>query len=949
MTAAINQLFHSENAHGSRVIRSALEINLLEVLSRDQPTVVYADQIRVRGSISSAGHSITLYCRQLLVDNGATIDTSGSNGRTEPGFRKITPDVPGAHGESGSNGDDGSAAGAVTIIAKEIIGLLVIRAVGGNGGRGQDGGHGRDGQPGTNGVDAGRVDVKNSPIPNAADSRCDAGPCGRGGDAGPPGKSGDGGPGAVVLVKTFVPVATGHLTVKNVGGKPGETPSPGDRGLAGPPGTPGKQDIYYCTMHAEPNPREPRPREPNMQSDQESRTCPIIMPVECLTMENLVSPKNVSTPLTIRWECEYLKTLTGKGSGPRNHGSQASAVAAGAGADGNTDWLKRLSPADLAKSFQGTIIEMLCWATEDDYRQRGGILNQELGGRLEFLFEICNFDPSPDSLKQEILARVFNLKRKAELGLDLYGYSLEDAPLLSYETYSSHIAADLFAQLALIENAYNSALDRQLTTEKRREAIQRSIANAEMMGTLLAVTYQDCLRITQNLSSSVSVLEDQMKQSRAALEAHRDALDAAIKRCAKSDSCNLVSILTAAATIYATIQTGGAAFASMTGAMTNIGKYFVVHETLKDLWANKSVLERDLKTIGEGYGKFEDSVKKIGVEVQALNPNHKNLPSLQMQKDHFDSIAREFIEFPEAAAYRDTGYAFLRAVEGRNQAVIDFNAALLRLLDFQAKIFANQRIVETMRSKLTGLFNPEQSLVFALMTRIYRDSLSFAGVYVHAERKALGYMLNEPVRVSLSELNASTISFARQETTRAWANAKEAFKVKREIARGLLTIHLSDFSDGKSSNSWSLLKSEGKLMFALRRNHDNYLHRFKNLPGLRVTGLELQLEGVTLKPGNQLPSGEDQIFWDMSQDGHEQVFRADGMMVQFRHLPIKISGSSSISGGLPLIGQDFSEIGLYAGVSPFARWEIKFRDFDQFDFSGLKDANLKISGYFTQA
>lgn len=930
MPMPLNQLVHVETTPAGRFVRASIEVTLGEVVSYDTPTTVTADLIRLKGRIA-AQQNLTLRCRKLIADPNAEIDTSGTDGaRTfPPGVAPPTSPAAGSYGADGADADSGAAAGSVTILAGEIVGAFSVIANGGKGGRGQDGGSGRNGSRGTDGQEAPKVKVKSGSIPTQADRRCNAGSGGDGGGAGNAGKSGNGGNGGAVTIKTLTAAPT--ISVSNNGGAAGPTPSQGTPGEGGDGGTPGRQVVEVCTYE---------PALPDSDFDSVDQLATVGLAGE----EEFSAEEHARPNLPGHWFCEYHDTLQGQRGLRGNNGPRGTASAARAGADG-AKALGSCSIAELGNAIDPLTLDMMCWKAEDDFRALGGVISPDLSERLSFLYSVCAAETGSDTSRKEIVSRIYALKRKSEMGLDYYGYSIEDAPLLSYQTYAGVAGSDLFSQLSAIESAYIAALDKSIAAERRREAIARTITAAETVAAHLRQASLDATSTAQDGALAIEQCEVRVSQAMALLEANREALNAAIKNKA-GPNCDLVTVATAAFTIYTTIQTGGASIAAMPGALGNIRKYFELHDKWKDLWENRSVLERDFKTIVGGFTSFQDAVNKIGAEVQALTPEQRKLPSLEMQQQHFDSVATEFIEFPQAAAYRDAGYAYLRACESRNQAIVDFNAALLRLLELQAQAVAAQRAVTSAQSKLTGAYNLDQALVFGLMTRIYRDALSFAGKIVHAERKALGYVLSTPLRVALSEFNASTIADARRQTTQAWLNAKENFRVRRELNADLLTFDLADFCDGKSGATWSAFKSSGRLVLAFRHDHPDYEFDLSHLPCMRVTGLELRLAGVKRKGA---PVGTQQVYWRLYQDGHELVFRSDGSVVRFRHSPLWIDGSSSLVGGASLIKADFSERGLYSGLSPFATWALQIKDFELFDFSGLSDAHFRVTGYYLQS
>lgn len=926
-TTAINQLYLKLDETTERSIYSATEIDLGYAAARDKNNTISADTIRISGEISISAKAVKLYCRHLICSGGALINTSGHNARNSfsPGMPPQQPDSPGRNGLDGKAADDGGDAGNVTILAEKITGNLRIRAVGGNGGRGQDGEDGCEGEPGTPGSsDVPAVEVEaydSSSIPEYAIHACDAPPGGKGGNGGRAGMSGKGGNGGRVRVNTKVPLTLGQVSIAANAGSPGPLAKPGNIGLGGRSTTPGRQEVKIC--------------------------------------ENIPSGRYGNDKRV----CEFSHWVYGRQLRRGTDGDYFPAIPPGPSISPapNTD---SLSGAELAAGFNNLLLDMLCWKVEDDYRQSGGIVDSEFITRLNFLIEVCNADLAPNAGKKTVLAKVYALKRKAEMNLDYYGYSLEDAPLLSYETYANLIGRDLISQLGRVEDHYHLALDKSQSAEKRRQEITQAINEAELIGTQLATTIETNIESAQYLNKKIKGLEEAVSQARYVLELAHHELERAVKD-GSGQGCDLGRILTAAMVIYASYQTGAAAFGGMSGAFDTIVTNLIFDDSLKKLFQNREGYHAQYKSIQGGYNSIQDSMSKIGAELDALGPQPPQpLPSLAMEKGHFDQVAAQFAQFAAAAGYKNAGYAFLRSVEARNQSVVDYNAALLRLLELQARLFANKDAVNALRTQLSAGYNPELALIFNLLTRIYRDTMTFVGSCVHAERKALAYATNEPVMAPISELSTATLVDTHAKTTTAWLAAKNRFKKRKtrefvldlfdfidkpksdSIADSLSSANAGASKDESEPDSLARFKNTGELVFFIRRDHEKYAYKFKNMPGLRLMNIELLLQGVVVRPDAPFTGGE--IYWKLKQGGREEVYRPDGSMVNFRHMPVSVGGSLMVDGSPGTTDPGFTEDELYFGLSPFASWHLSIIDFSYFNFSNLKGAQLKVKGSYVE-
>jgi hypothetical protein len=919
MTTAVNQLYHRYDDATGRYIISAVGdvenyVDLKEALARDRATFIYADTIKLTGAVSSSAHGVTLYCRRFIAGPGAIIDTSGINGAPSypAGLPPHQGGVPGQSGNDGKPGGSGKKAGPVTIYAQQISGKLQIKATGGDGGRGEDGEDGFTGEQGPRGEILPDQEYEAEDNRPDVDERCHGKKGGTGGNGGRAGLSGKGGDGGDVLVAARTALAAGQVTVVNTGGKAGDTAKPGKRGEGGPGGSRGSHWIKACTT--------------------------------------------ITNGRTHR-SCTRVAELFGREGKQGDPGESFDAVPVQAGRDGEPKTpVRALAAAEFAPSFKGVFVEMLCWSVEDDYRKSGGVVDEAFAARLNFLIEICEADPAPGAEKGSVLAKAYALRRKHEIGLDFYGYSIEDAPLLSYETYADFIGESLFTQLETVERNYRSVFDVAQDADQKRKAIKDAVDDAKKTIRQLSDTRDAAIVMAQESSANVAKIQASVDQARRVLEGAKTELERAILT-GSGQSCDLGNVLTAALAIYAAYQTGVGAFGKVTGAWDKIVTTLAFDDTLKKLFDDRAVFQKELKVMEGGFNGVQDAMNKIGAEVNALGPQQRNLPNLVLQKQHFDKIAAQFAGFAAAAGYREAGYAYLKAVEARNQAIVDYNAAVLRVLQLQAQVIAAKHALDALETKLTAEYDPADAMIFALLTRIYRETLSFAGAFVHAERKALAYALNTPAIAPLSELNASTLVYARMQTMGAWKAAKEKFKVRRRAQN--IVIDLRDFShepaerppdappDWKPpADAWENFKATGNLVFFLRREHPKYSRPFKRLPGLRFERVELLLEGVTAKPGAAFQDG--QLYWFLRQSGQEEVYRADGTMVRFRHNSVRVDGSLALGGGAPLIEPSFIEDGRYFGLSPFSGWHLTIDEFDQFDFSNLSGAQLRFGGSYVQ-
>lgn len=889
------------------------EVRAGDHVRSDRATVICADRIVVSGAVRTHGRPITLVARELHFEAGAALDTSGRASTVD--YSNVgppaTPPGYGRGGLPGASGGAGENAGGMLIVALKITGPARFLARGGNGGTPQNGGSGREGQPGPNGSDSGVKDWTGSgdpPIPGVIHG----GDGTDGGDAGLPGARGRGGNGGSVTIRTLEQPAKPAVIQTEHGrhGAPGQRGEPGKGGRGGDPGI---FRYRYCQR----------------------------MPIDPMLERSYL-------------ECGDVNEWTGnrgtRGDDGRTFDSTLADLRKDPVASNGAQSVTVLPRPQFARQVPGEFVEMLAWEVEDAYRRSGGLVTPEIAARLEFLAAACVDDPQPGPIKAEVEARLHLLRRKIALGLDYYGFSLIDVPILSFETYSQQVGTDLLRNLDALETATERYEQAKGQREACIAAARDALAGARQ--TFLVVGQQLELAIHQShaLADEIVQSEAQVERGIATLELAREALNEAIRNRSGHQDCNLQSVIVAAVSIYVIVQSAGAASAALGkigGSLVKIKTFFDANETLKKLWDNRKVLDEALTEIGKAGDTVQKSIDKIRENVGKLRPEPTQLPSFQMEKAQFDKVASQFADFPEAAAYREAGYAFLQSVAARNQAIVDFNASLLRVSELQIAAMATQRIVDRMQSQLNATANPAFDQIYRMMRRLYSDALSNTAASVHRERKALGYSLNRPMRLEISELNASTIGAAHSRTMGEWQRQREQFNPRLTLNAPKMELDVFELIDGPDCVAWKDFQKTGKLEFVIRIDHPTLGYRFRNMPALRLTGIQFVVEGARFRPGAPVPPGEDQLFWDVTLNGLEEALDKAGNRLQFRHKPITVPGACS-TGGMPggqIIFSEFGNEGVYAGFSPFTQWQLAFRTPEYLDFSDVTRLRLFLGGY----
>ncbi|CAI8918679.1 hypothetical protein EMIT0P100_310002 [Pseudomonas sp. IT-P100] len=921
-----NQLAIVIEGANERVVSSAVSINLGDVVAQDKPTRIIADQIIVTGLAETKGHSLSIFCRELIFQDGGRISTNGLPGLpTFPAeLRKESPHSPGSDGLEGDDGGNGQAAGDVTIAAMQLTGELSITAVGGEGGRPQDGGHGRQGVAGADGKFV--TLPEGTPIP----PECNGGPGAAGGKAGVPGRRGAGGVGGQIKLSVLGRAVIDTQGVICTHGLHAPAGQPGSFGAGGPEGKPGGVDFQTCIDDTT------GPRSSIQLVDLQQN------PHFEVAFSLYKSAASLGVLRIIR-DCYLTSSASGApgAQGPAGDGRLADVEQRQmepVGKDGNLH-LSQISTENFAVLFDGPSLEILACGVEDSYRSSGNATTPLLKQQIEFLLTICVDDPRPSALKKDVMGRVYSMARKINLNLDFYGYTLERAPLLSFDTYSRLINDHVLQQADQVEKSFNAYWDAAENKEKQRVQLQIAVSAARGRVLALELEFDRIKDETKDLLAKIPGLDDKVVAAEAVLNFAKQKLDEAIRN--KANGCDLAGTLIAVSTIVSGVATGGAGFIAAASAGAKLyGDYTSHDDSIAQLWDSRKLIQDDLTVISKGAGDVSKGIAAIQEGMQKLDKTRPRVPQFIMEREEFDKVAKEFTGMEEAEEYREAGYDFLKSVEARNSAILNYNSMLVQLVEMQSQVATSDRAVDIIQSNLSAQADPAEANVVSVMSRVYLDTLTIAAQMVHAEKKALAYTFARPVDAPLSAMNVATISIAHQKAvSRDWVAAKERYEARRHLQPGQLDLDLRLLV---SAVNWDIFKESHVLSFTIRKDHPKYSVVWEYLPAVRVTGIELVLDGA------KIAVGMTQIPWAMTQGGSEIIYRSNANPVAFNHRPVTFRGFTSLVGDEPIVKPDFSENDLYAGLSPFASWllALSLNPSLGLNLEDLKSATLRLSGYF---
>lgn len=210
-------------------IRAGINVDLGASDVFGAPVVVWADRVRLLGTVTTGGYSLTIVAREIEFAPNSSIDARST--APVPSFPRPNKagagGAPGSAGMNGSNGGDGRRAGDVQLVAQRVIGKISIDS------RGQGGGDAQSGADGQRGANAPGYPPRE--LGNHCKKGRTGGAGGVGGLTGRPGYGGKGGNISLLALEIEDP----YPSLMVDGGAAGEPGAHGKPGLGGDGGTGG--------------------------------------------------------------------------------------------------------------------------------------------------------------------------------------------------------------------------------------------------------------------------------------------------------------------------------------------------------------------------------------------------------------------------------------------------------------------------------------------------------------------------------------------------------------------------------------------------------------------------------------------------------------------------------------------------------------------------------------
>ncbi|HEX8266217.1 MAG TPA: hypothetical protein VF596_12475 [Pyrinomonadaceae bacterium] len=682
--------------YNSRLIKDTWVINAVEVeikqenISSLHNLVVYADKIKISGTVKLPGRNVLIYSR--LIEGSGEIDVSGNDGRNIYENNPASPGVnAGDAGGDGNPGENGSDAGNILVIANNFTGQLNLKSNGGKGGRGQDGGKGAVGRNGANGADAEKFFQFGT---NNRDGQT-GGPGIHGGNGGKRGKGGNGSNAGSIEANLISLTNAGNLKMFSIGGQGGDPGSVGQGGEGGNGGM-GGQNIQ-CNTHC-----------CGRQCDNDCTSC-------------------------------HFTTRAPNGpKGPTGNPGSVTGNDMGETKTSKNPILNQINTEFLGKTASYPQVSMLFHKAEIAY------LNGQFdlcAGYFGWIEEITRNAPgsavpqpgiwgSPSNAPVKVSNSEWSALRNRTLlflnrmsvGLDYYGQPKNYVPLVDLESYKNDVE-----KLLDISDKLKTAYDNYYTAGENRDAQRTALTAAINKAQEVIADLQNEVNDTDRFAEEASRKFQGLTQSLLSQEQDIFLADTTFQNAVKKQSggCNLIDTITFVASVVAVAYGAYGATASLINSVKNLAS---ATSSLPDIVKN-------LKEVGKNLNEARDAYQSVKDKLA----NHSNDTKLVATLDDFEKILKPFMDMPEAQKYKKILELYVDTARTRNQTIIDFTSLKLKREAIAAEIALRQAEIIRVESTKALDYDPGLVEMSIFMEKLYSETLINLTRLIYQEYKALDY------------------------------------------------------------------------------------------------------------------------------------------------------------------------------------------------------------------
>ncbi len=875
----------------------ALEMELTQDrIPGSKDLCIYADVVSFKAPQTGAplampGRNLTISARRIIT-NGVKLDASGrTHQRFSPGAR-ATDGLSGQGGTDGASGSRGQDAGAITLIAEEFVGQVVVDAIGGQGERGQDGGNGGVGLAGDNGPDAvigGSGWMQSITRSPEAGRKGKTG--GRGGNAGMSGAGGSGGRVTVISVKPMTKPA-----ISAQGGSGGAKATPGKGGLGGPGGLGGRN--ASCRTFGRP---------PDI-----SRIC----------------------------SHDNSRAASGPAGDSGTYGAEMGSAQPGPSqtpvVTTSQDYLqyffaKTAAPADLQLPPPPVEQRQLV-LHQAELRYVNGEFNQAVV-LLDWLVQVtpsASTQPGPGRdmpAWRSIHERAITLLRQIRSGLNYYGKPENSVPLAALSFYQKQLP-DLLNTALVLEDAYNKYAADNARQDAQMQALRTAIDQVKagrdtIVGELDHLKRQ--IPEVQNAIASLSLSVE--SQANAVLAASTIFQEGLIRATACESFMKLV------ANIACIVQMGSAAFATFKAIRGAYGASRAGGD------ATLSNVIKELKPISDDdtIGSIRESIGKI----QSLNtPSMPDAGKLAVSREDFDKMIQPYESLPEAQAYKTVMHNYLDGVQARNDKVLEYNGLVAKQATLEEKIRQSDLTRQETEDAMAKGNDPTVPRFRAFMQGAYLQLKNNVLRFLFEENQAFIYWALEPRAFLVSD---QTVAQLKTTHARLSSDVLEHINGSTAPFQPFTAAEVRLTEEQLQEQFRALVR--GRNMPGRGREHSIAIQirlsqpAFKGCTNVLARSFALELPGA--KTSNGL------LMVRLIHSGRALFRNQSGKQFEFSHLYRKVHYNYELTTGKKIDGGNLAgepgQESQIIGVSPFSTWTIIVRDSgdDQSENPGLDLSKLE--------
>lgn len=874
-------------------------------LSPTADITIYADTVTIRGPITARGKDVKIIARVLKSELEAAIIVDGKDGKTADALpvpkqatpqqmaggvvhccTANTPPTPGMTwalpATPGGNGDTGKKAGIVRVSCSQTVGgdkpfALKLSANGGRGGNGGKGQDGADGGKGGNGDDA----CSCGGILWFEEAQSGA----RGGDGVPGGRGGDAGHGGDGHEATFLcgqAVPKGVTLTAKAG--PDGTPGREGKGGQGGPGGDGGKGLTAATVS--------------------------------------------------------VFYMSGGNRGPTGSGASDGAPGGVAGTppkDGSAR-AEKVGADQLVPANHETRawLTMILARAEYDFLAAGDDLEsdhlKQATLRYKWLAELSEAhikaSTAIDSGVHNVFQTATNRIKSIGAGLNYFGQSASFVPMGSMDYWTTQTTQALKA-LQTFEPLYQAYVDLDKDQTARLAGLKQSVSDS---------------------TARVFDLQKELTGLFPKLQPHVDTIDSLDRDIAAQSN----DVMTSFSDLQAAVQTafglswkdafsaiGSLAFlqgsdlnkrALVAGKALELGD-----EAFTDIVAddgtkiNKNLMVSKLLTEGQDFSTLPEGFSMVAHQISLGDPNGVKLLH---EKQDIDTLLDKIASWDQAQEVRAALDEYVSKVSARNQAVLDYNSVVRRLLQIETDIHTEQRHVEELQGA-QGEIDPDLTHAVNYMSFVYKSiCAAFVRNLFMCVRSAAFWSLDRSLSlqavtgspVDPHQMNSATAQGWQTRATKLLSDAHETLGGAPQKLDNIV-YRLDQKNAGEFWNEFKLRKRH-VLNFSIPAASKEMSVKqspFAGWADVRTLKVAVRLNGAKYQTDG---TGADTIHVGLKHLGHETLATTSGELVSVAHAPRMIGFEYQVDSATGVMtlntkGNNLeSGEGDYAPIGPFANWTL---------------------------